>query len=57
MSCLQAIILKAVQDAITGSPADRRLALRFFADHMPKEALEPPHPGFTIRLVKGDEDL
>jgi hypothetical protein len=60
MSRLEAIITKAVQDAMTGSPTERRLALKFLAEHMPKEALQLSPAGFTVRLVKADkhdEDL
>ena len=60
MTRLEAIVTKAVQDALTGSPAERRLALKLLAAHMPQEAIQPLPAGVRIHFIKADkhdEDL
>ncbi|WP_152569477.1 MULTISPECIES: DUF5681 domain-containing protein [Sphingomonas] len=55
MTRLEAIVTKAVQDALTGSPAERRLALKLLAAHLPQEALHPLPAGFRVHFIKADK--
>ena len=54
---LQAIIVMAVQDAMTGTAAERRLALKFLAEHLPKDMMADIPSGFRVTFVKPNWDL
>lgn len=55
---LQAIVMRAAQDALTGTPIERRLAAKFLANYLPSEPAEALPTGFVVRLIEpNDEDL
>jgi hypothetical protein len=57
LSALEAIIRRTVQDAMAGTPTERRLALRFLSEHLPPETLTPMPPQIVVRFGRHDEDL
>lgn len=55
---LEAIIRRAVEDALTGTPTERRLTAKLLTQLLPQEAAGDPLPsGFIVQLVRSDEEL
>lgn len=55
MSRLEAIVAKAIQDAMTGSAAERRQAFKLLAAYIPKEAIEPLPAEFRVQFIRADK--
>ena len=54
---LEAIIKRAVEDALTGTPTDRRLAAKLLTQWLPPEATDAASSPIIVQLSRYDEDL